>query len=80
MTSSSAPFGHEVQKFYNTEEENQNNTIVYFNCSAHCDSSDRSCDFRSQGFQFDISLRIPEKKNRTHHAKIRYRGSEKMEV
>ena len=51
---SSAPFGPEVQKFYNTEEENQNNTIVYFNCSAHRNSSDRSSDFRSQGFQFDI--------------------------
>jgi hypothetical protein len=56
---SSAPFGPEVQKFYNREEENQNNIIAYFNCSAHCISNDRSCCFRSQGFQFDIPVRTP---------------------
>jgi hypothetical protein len=41
---SSAPLGPEAQKIYNTEEENQNNITVYFNCSARCNSSDRSCD------------------------------------
>ena len=56
---SSALFRPEDQKFYNTEEENRNNTIVYFNCSAHCNSSDRSCGFRSQGFQLDIPVRTP---------------------
>ena len=47
---SSAPFGPEVQKFYDTEEENQNNTVVYFNCSAHCNSSDRYCKGSNSNF------------------------------
>ena len=57
MTSSVA-FGSEVQKFYNTEEENQNNNnTVYQNYSADCTSSDRPWDFRSKEFQFEIAVR-----------------------
>jgi hypothetical protein len=51
---SSALFGPEVPKFYNTEKEIQNYIVVYFNCSANCNSSDRFWDFLSQGFQFEF--------------------------
>ena len=51
---SSALFIPEIQRFYNTQEENLNSIFAYFDCSTHCNSNGRSSDFLSEGLQFEF--------------------------